>query len=148
MMSARSSLLRAATTVATSIVARRPFSAIRRVGVDDPRMSRAVVHNGVVYISGQTDATADDVRGQTSNVLAKVDALLAEAGTDKSRLLTSSIWLKDIGRDFKDMNAVWNAWLNPENKPVRATVEANMARPVLLVEIQVTAAVEESDDGV
>ena len=115
---------------------------IKRIGVDDPRMSRIVVNNGIVYISGQTDATADDIEGQTRNVLGKVDALLEEAGTDKSKLLTSSIWLKDIGRDFKGMNSVWNEWLDPDNKPVRATVEANMARPVLLIEVQVTAALD------
>ena len=115
-------------------------SAIERIGVDDPRMSRIVKHNGIVYISGQTDATAEDIEGQTGNVLAKVDDLLGQAGTSKSNLLTSSIWLKDIGRDFKQMNAVWNDWVDPDNKPVRATVEAAMARPQLLIEIQVTAA--------
>lgn len=118
-------------------------SAIERIGVDDPRMSRIVKHNGIVYISGQTDATAEDIEGQTRNVLAKVDDLLGQAGTSKSNLLTSSIWLKDIGRDFKQMNAVWNDWVDPYNKPVRATVEAAMARPQLLIEIQVTAAVSE-----
>ena len=106
-------------------------------------MSRIVKHNGIVYISGQTDATAEDIEGQTKNVLAKVDDLLDQAGTSKSNLLTSSIWLKDIGRDFKQMNAVWNDWVDPDNKPVRATVEAAMARPQLLIEIQVTAAVSE-----
>ena len=113
-----------------------------RIGTDDPRMSKIVVHNGVVYISGQTDATAADIAGQTANVLKKVDDLLAQAGTSKSNLLTASIWLKDIGRDFKEMNAAWNAWVDPENKPVRATVEANLAREQLLVEVQVTAAKE------
>jgi enamine deaminase RidA (YjgF/YER057c/UK114 family) len=71
-----------------------------------------------------------------------VDDLLAQANTDKSKLLTSSIWLKDISRDFKDMNDVWNGWVDPNNKPVRATVEANMAREQLLIEVQVTAATE------
>ena len=104
-------------------------------------MSRIVVNNGVVYISGQTDATGENIKDQTKNVLAKVDSLLMEAGTDKSKLLTSSIWLKDIERDFKGMNSIWNEWLDPDNKPVRATVEANMARPVLLIEVQVTAAI-------
>jgi len=127
-------------TSANAIHARH--MSIKRIGVDDPRMSRIVVNNGIVYISGQTDATADDIEGQTRNVLGKVDALLEEAGTDKSKLLTSSIWLKDIGRDFKGMNSVWNEWLDPDNKPVRATVEANMARPVLLIEVQVTAALD------
>ena len=115
----------------------------KRLGVSDPRMSRIVVHNGIVHISGQTDATANSIEDQTKNVLAKIDSLLMEAGTSKSNLLTSSIWLKDIERDFKGMNLVWNKWLDPDNKPVRATVEAKMARPVLLIEVQVTAAVNE-----
>ena len=94
------------------------------------------------YHTGQTDATADNVTGQTENTLAKVDDLLAQANTSKSKILTASIWLKDIGRDFASMNAVWNKWVDPNNKPVRATVEANLAREQLLVEIQVTAAVD------
>lgn len=115
-------------------------TSIQRIGTDDPRMSRAIIHNGIVYISGQTDATADDIKEQTLNTLKKVDDLLKDAGTSKSNILTASIWLKDIKRDFKDMNEVWNGWLDPNNKPVRATVEANLARDVLLVEVQVTAA--------
>jgi enamine deaminase RidA (YjgF/YER057c/UK114 family) len=79
------------------------------------------------------------VKGQTRNVLAKVDDLLSQAGTSKSNLLTASIWLKEIDYDFKGMNDVWNNWLDPDNKPVRATVQAHMARPQILVEIQVTA---------
>ena len=102
-------------------------------------MSQAVVHNNIVYLSGQVDATADDITGQTQNVLAKVDKYLAEAGTDKSKLLTASIWVKDIERDFGAMNDVWNAWIDPDNKPARATTESNLASPKMLVEIQVTA---------
>ena len=105
-------------------------------------MSKIVIHNGVVYISGQTDATATEIAGQTTNVLAKVDGLLSQAGTSKANILTASIWLKDINRDFKEMNDVWNKWVDPDNKPVRATVEANLAREGLLVEVQVTAATE------
>ncbi|CAB9500075.1 Endoribonuclease L-PSP [Seminavis robusta] len=116
---------------------------IRRIGVDDPRMAKIVIHSGVVYLSGLTDTTAEDAAGQTQNILKKTDDLLAQAGTSKSNLLTANIWVKDIGRDFQDMNKVWNEWLDPENKPVRATVEANMARPAILVEIQVTAALPE-----
>ena len=118
-------------------------TSIQRIGTDDPRMSRAIIHNGIVYISGQTDATSNNIKGQTLNTLQKVDDLLKDAGTSKSNLLTASIWLKDIKRDFKDMNEVWNGWLDPNNKPVRATVEANLARDVLLVEVQVTAAAGE-----
>lgn len=118
-------------------------SNIVRLGTDVlPPMSQAVVHNGVVYLSGQVDRTAEDVSGQTKNVLAKVDQYLREAGTDKSKLLTSTIWLKDIERDFAGMNEVWNSWIDPDNKPVRATTEASLASPHLLVEIQVTASLD------
>lgn len=82
-------------------------SKIVRLGADVlPPMSQAVIHNGIVYLSGQVDGTADDVTGQTKNVLAKVDKYLHEAGTNKSKLLTSTIWLKDIGRDYGPMNEV------------------------------------------
>ncbi len=95
---------------------------ISRIGtIENANMSQGVVHNGVLYISGQVDNTSDNVKGQTENVLKKVDSLLEEAGTDKTKLLTASIWLKDIGRDFQDMNSVWSKWLDPKNKPVRAT---------------------------
>eukprot|EP00566_Odontella_aurita_P024106 CAMPEP_0113553396 /NCGR_PEP_ID=MMETSP0015_2-20120614/15589_1 /TAXON_ID=2838 /ORGANISM="Odontella" /LENGTH=105 /DNA_ID=CAMNT_0000454459 /DNA_START=190 /DNA_END=507 /DNA_ORIENTATION=+ /assembly_acc=CAM_ASM_000160 len=103
-------------------------------------MSQAVVHKDIVYLSGQVDGTAPDLEGQMKNVLAKIDSLLENAGTDKSRLITSNIWLKDIGNDFGKMNEIWNAWVDPENKPVRATVESNLAFPNMLVEVQVTAA--------
>eukprot|EP00566_Odontella_aurita_P024482 CAMPEP_0113586194 /NCGR_PEP_ID=MMETSP0015_2-20120614/34159_1 /TAXON_ID=2838 /ORGANISM="Odontella" /LENGTH=109 /DNA_ID=CAMNT_0000491599 /DNA_START=330 /DNA_END=659 /DNA_ORIENTATION=- /assembly_acc=CAM_ASM_000160 len=102
-------------------------------------MSKIVVHDGTVYISGQTDATAEHIEGQTRNVLSKVDSLLQRAGTSKSNLITANIWLKNISRDFGAMNAVWNGWVDPDNKPVRATVEAAMARRQLLIEVQVTA---------
>ena len=106
-------------------------------------MSRIVVNNGVVYISGQTDATGNTIEDQAKNVLDKVDKLLEEAGTNKSKLLTSSIWLKDIENDFHGFNSVWIKWLDPHNKPVRATVESPMARPILLIEVQVTAALDD-----
>ncbi len=105
-------------------------------------MSQLVIFNNIAYISGQVDDTGSDVKAQTANILQKVDSLLEEAGTDKTKLLTASIWLKDIGADFNDMNTTWNTWLDADNKPVRATVEANMASPKLLVEIQVSAAIE------
>lgn len=107
-------------------------------------MSKIVVHNGTVYTSGQTAADAGDcVKAQTLATLAKCDALLEEAGTSKRRALNATIWLKDIDRDFTAMNEVWNAWVDPENKPTRATVESAMARPSILVEIQVTAATDD-----
>lgn len=135
------------TTIARTKIAPPPPNLLTRmvttrIGTDDPRMSRIVIHNNIVYISGQTDGTTSDIKNQTANVLKKVDDLLAQANTDKSKLLTASIWLKNISRDFKDMNDVWNGWIDPNNKPVRATVEANMAREQLLIEVQVTAATE------
>ena len=114
--------------------------AITRLRTDDPRMSEVVAHSGIVHISGQTDATTDDITSQTRNTLQKVDDLLEAAGTSKKNLITASIWLKDIKSDFQAMNGVWTEWLDQENKPVRATVEASLAREVLLVEVQVTAA--------
>lgn len=118
---------------------------IARVGTTDPRMSVAVVHerSGLVFVSGQTAASEDGIGAQTRAVLAKVDAALASAGTDKSRLLQAQIWLKDIDADFKTMNAEWNAWVDHENKPVRATVQAPMAREAILVEVMVVAATKD-----
>ena len=141
-------LVRAARRVA--VTARRATSTVgdNRVvwlQTEDPRMSKIVIHNGVVYTSGQTAGDAGDcVKAQTQATLDKVDALLKEAGTSKSHARSATIWLKDINRDFKGMNEVWNAWVDPENKPVRATVEAAMAREILLVEIQVTAALDKN----
>ena len=141
-------LVRAARRVA--VTARRATSTVGdnrvvRLQTEDPRMSKIVIHNGVVYTSGQTAGDAGDcVKAQTQATLDKVDALLKEAGTSKSHALSATIWLKDINRDFKGMNEVWNAWVDPENKPVRATVEAAMARDILLVEIQVTAALDKN----
>ena len=118
----------------------RLSSSIKRIGTSDPRMSKVVVHNKVVYTSGPVDLTATGITEQTKHVLKEVDELLEMAGTSKSKLLTASIWLKDIEKDFAEMNDVWVDWMDPENKPVRATVESSMARPEILVEIQVTAA--------
>lgn len=119
----------------------RAMSDIARFGTSDPRMSASVLHrpSGLVFVSGQTAAEAEGVRAQTASVLAKVDAKLAEAGTDKSRLLQAQIWLKDM-QHFAEMNEVWNGWLDPDNKPARATVQAEMARPNILVEVMVVAA--------
>ena len=90
---------------------------------------------------GVIDTTGGDITSQTKNILAHIDKLLAEAGTDKSKILTANIWLKDIESGFGKMNTVWASWVDPENKPTRATVQADLAFPSLLVEIQVTAAV-------
>lgn len=116
-------------------------SKITRLGTEVlPTMSQAVVHGNVVYTAGIVDGSADDLEGQMENILAKIDGYLEEAGTDKSTLLTGTVWLKDIERDFAAMNKVWNGWIDPDNKPVRATTQASLASPDLLIEIQVTAA--------
>jgi enamine deaminase RidA (YjgF/YER057c/UK114 family) len=104
------------------------------------RMSEAVVHGNTVYLQGLTaDDEKLDVKGQTRQILAKIDALLAQAGTDKSKLLSANIWLTDIGT-WSQMNEVWDAWVAPGNAPARATVEAKLARPGWKVEIMVQAA--------
>ena len=103
-----------------------------------PRMSGAVVHNGTVYLAGQVSDGAT-VKAQTEGVLKKIDGLLASVGSSKANLLSTTIYLADI-RTFDEMNAVWDAWVDPKNTPARATVEAKLAAPRYLVEIMVTAA--------
>ncbi len=103
------------------------------------RMSQGVVAGGVVYLAGQVaDNTNADVNGQTAEVLAKIDALLAKAGSSKSKLLTVTIYLKDI-KDFAAMNQVWDSWVAADGKPARATVQAALATAAYLVEIQAVA---------
>ncbi len=105
------------------------------------RMSQAVVHGGVAYLSGQValDAGGQSVTAQTTNILSRIDAVLAAAGTDKTKLLSASIWLSDIST-FAEMNAVWDAWVAPDCAPARATVESKLAAPQFTVEIAVIAA--------
>jgi enamine deaminase RidA (YjgF/YER057c/UK114 family) len=104
-------------------------------------MSQGVIHAGVLYTAGQVDGQAGDVAGQTRNILAKIDALLAQAGTTRGRLLSANIWLSDIAT-FNEMNAVWEAWIDPANPPARATVQSRLASPEYLVEIAVLAALD------
>ncbi len=104
------------------------------------RMSEATIHQGVVYLAGQVAADrSQDVTGQTRQVLAAIDSLLAEAGSDKSRILQATIFLKSIA-DFPAMNAVWDTWVPQGQTPARATVEAGLAHADYLVEIKVIAA--------
>ena len=106
-----------------------------------PRLSGATIHNGVVYVSGQVPETPyTDVATQTKEILAKIDGLLAAAGTDKRRLLNASIWLSDVAT-FDEMNKPWEEWIAPGPAPARATVEARIASPKWRVEIAVIAAV-------
>ncbi len=105
-----------------------------------PRMSQAVIHNDTVYLAGQVaDDPEADVAGQTRQILAKIDGLLAEAGTDKSKILSANVWLADIST-FKEMNSVWDEWVTPGQPPARATVESRLAGPQFKVEIMVVAA--------
>jgi len=104
-----------------------------------PRMSQAVVHDGTVYLAGQV-ADGEDVQAQTRGILARIDELLAEAGSDKSKILSATIWLVDIST-WSQMNEVWDAWVDPANTPARAAIEAKLAVPKYLVEIGIVAAV-------
>jgi enamine deaminase RidA (YjgF/YER057c/UK114 family) len=104
-------------------------------------MSQIVMHGDTVYLAGVVAHAnrGKSVTEQTQEILATIDGDLAEAGTDKSKLLTANIWLADM-RTFAEMNAVWDAWVSPGNTPARATVEAKLATPDNKVEIMVTAA--------
>lgn len=105
------------------------------------RMSGAVVHGNTVYLAGQVaeKAAGQSVTEQTKEILSIIDALLAEAGTDKSKILMTNIWLTDMAT-FQEMNAVWDSWVSEGNTPARATVEAKLAAPQYKVEIAVIAA--------
>ena len=105
------------------------------------RMSEMAVHNGVVYLAGQVAADASlDITGQTADVLAQIDALLARAGSDKTKILRAQIYIADVA-EFAGMNAAWDAWVPAGHTPPRATVEAKLAKPEWKVEIVITAAV-------
>ena len=107
-----------------------------------PRASMIVRHGDVIYLSGQVAQDADaDVQEQTRSTLSRVEALLSEAGSSPSHILSATIYLRDIDNHFALMNEVWNDWVPDGDAPARACVEAHMARPALLVEICVTAAV-------
>ena len=113
---------------------------IKRLEVG-PRMSQAVVHGNTVYLAGQVaDDPSADVAGQTRQVLASIDKLLAAAGSDKTRILSATIYLANIGT-FAQMNSEWDAWVPKGHTPARATVEAKLAAPQYKVEIQVVASV-------
>ncbi|HEY5127454.1 MAG TPA: RidA family protein [Bradyrhizobium sp.] len=106
-----------------------------------PRMSQVVVHGNTVYLAGvvASKAAGESVTKQTQEVLSIIDSHLAKAGSDKSKLLTATIYLTDM-KTFAEMNAVWDGWVAAGNTPARATVEARLAAPRYNVEIMVTAA--------
>ena len=114
---------------------------IRRIGAG-PRMSKAVVHGNTVYLAGQV---ADKTKGasvadQTKEIVGIIDELLKEAGSDKTKILSATIYLSDIST-FPQMNSVWDTWVVPGQTPARATVEAKLAAPEYTVEIAVIAAI-------
>ena len=106
-----------------------------------PRMSQAVVHGNTVYLAGQVGAPGESVTAQTKAVLASIEKLLAEVGSDKSKLLSATIWMADMA-DFAEMNAVWDAWIDGKDPPARATGEAKLATPDYKVEIIAIAALD------
>ncbi|MDE0310059.1 MAG: RidA family protein [Acidiferrobacterales bacterium] len=105
------------------------------------RMSQIVIHGDTVYLAGQVALAAPgaSVADQTKDILGRIDNLLSQAGTDKSKLLSATIWLTDIG-DFDEMNSIWDAWVSPGNAPARACVESALAAPQFNVEIGIVAA--------
>ena len=105
-----------------------------------PRFSEMAIHNGTVYLAGQVpDDDTLDIQGQTTQVLSAVDALLARAGTDKSKILMAQIFLADLA-DYDGFNVSWDAWVAPGSAPPRATVQARLARPGWRIEVVLTAA--------
>lgn len=103
------------------------------------RMSKIVIHNETIYLCGQVGNSDDDIKAQTLTCLEKVNTLLEEAGSDKSKMLSVTVWLKSMA-DFAAMNEVWDEWFKDVQPPARACGEAALARPELLVEMIVTAA--------
>ena len=105
------------------------------------RMSQLVIHNGIAYLAGQVGTSGASITDQTNDILGKIDALLSEAGADKANLLTAQIWVSDIGTQFAEMNAAWDAWVPEGHAPARWTGEAKLATPDFHVEVIVTAAI-------
>ena len=104
------------------------------------RLSEVAIHNGTIYLAGQiAEDTTQDIAGQTREVLGHVDRLLMESGSDKTCILSCQIYLADM-KDFAGMNEVWDDWVASGHTPPRATVEARLANPAVLVEIVIIAA--------
>ncbi|EFJ52723.1 hypothetical protein VOLCADRAFT_109542 [Volvox carteri f. nagariensis] len=120
-------------------VVSRTMATIQRFDTG-PRLSEMVIHNGTVYLAGQVpEDTSVDAKEQTASVLKQIDELLARAGTDKTKILSAQVFLRDLA-DFPQMNEAWDAWVPAEHAPTRATVEAKLADPGWKVEIVVVAA--------
>jgi enamine deaminase RidA (YjgF/YER057c/UK114 family) len=104
------------------------------------RMSQAVVHGGLVFLAGQVaDDTSQDVKGQTAQILAKIERLLEKVGSHKTRILSANIWLASYA-SYNDVNEIWDAWVPEGEAPARACVESKLAFPQYTVEIAVIAA--------
>ena len=116
--------------------------ALKRIQVGE-RMSQAVIHGNTVYTAGQValGAPGESAADQTRDILSRIDTLLAEVGTDKSKLISATIWLSDMST-FNEMNEVWDAWVAPGETPARACVESKLAAPQFTVEIGVIAALD------
>ncbi len=115
------------------------MSSVKRLHVGT-RLSEAAAHNGTVYLAGKVpDDASKNITGQTEEVLGMIERLLIEAGSAKSEILMATIYLADLS-DFDGMNAVWDAWVEPNNAPPRATVQAKLGRPDWRIEIVITAA--------
>lgn len=112
---------------------------IRRIEAG-PRMSQAVIHGNTVYLAGQVGKPGGSVADQTKDILATVERLLKEAGSEKSKILQAIIWLADM-KNFAEMNSVWDKWVDGKDAPARATGEAKLAGPEYKVEIIITAAI-------
>ena len=114
------------------------MSTITRIATGQ-RMSQAVIHGQTVYLAGQVGAPGTSLAAQTQEILEKIDSLLEQAGTDKTQILSATIWLASM-EDFAKMNAVWDAWVPEGHAPARATGESALATPEHLVEIIIVAA--------
>lgn len=114
---------------------------ITRLGTERRRMSKIVIHNGIIYFCGQVakDANAG-IKEQTRTMLDKVDDLLEQAGSDRKHILSATVYISDM-KNFSEMNEIWDAWVIQNHSPARACVEASLARPELLIEVSVIAAV-------
>ena len=114
---------------------------ITRLGTERRRMSKIVIHNGTIYLCGQVAKDSNtDIKEQTHTMLEKVDDLLEQAGSDRKHILSATVYISDM-KNFTAMNEIWDAWVIQDYSPARACVEASLARPELLVEVSVIAAV-------
>ncbi|HKJ62077.1 MAG TPA: RidA family protein [Hyphomicrobiales bacterium] len=114
------------------------MSDIKRLEVGT-RMSQAVIHNGLVWLAGQVGNAGESVPDQTRTILQRIETLLEQSGSEKSRILQATIWLETMD-NFAEMNAVWDAWVDPANPPARACGESRLASPDYKVEIMIVAA--------